>query len=303
MSDSESLSETEQKSNATRILVYGEVLYDCFPDGRQILGGAPFNVAYGLNGFGHQPYFMSAVGDDAEGKAIRLKMSDWGMLTEGLQLDSAHPTGKVKVTFNGDEPQYEICEDRAWDHIQDVSIPDVEMIYHGSLVLRDATSRSTFESLVNRTDAKRFFDVNLRAPYYSRELLERWVQGADWVKLNIDELAYLAGVEAIDFKSAEGKVDILRERYDVANVLLTAGGEGALIKGVYGYGRIHPAPTPEVFVDTVGAGDSFTAVTIGGILANQPTEQIVREAAHFASRVCGLHGATAEDKSFYTIKP
>jgi len=301
MSHSESLNETEENSNTPRILVYGEVLYDCFPDGRKILGGAPFNVAWGLKGFGHQPYFMSAVGQDTEAEEIISRMTDWGLRTDGVQRDADHATGQVEVTIVDDEPQYTICEERAWDFIQPSTTPDVEMIYHGSLVLRNAQSRDTFEHLVDTSKAKRFFDVNLRQPYYTRELLNKWVKGADWVKLNIDELAYLAEVDTVSFDDAEPLVDTLREKFNVANVLLTAGGEGALIKGAVGYGSIRPAPTPKQFVDTVGAGDSFTAVTIGGILNQEPVEQIVHRAAHFAAKVCGLNGATTSDRSFYQI--
>ncbi len=299
MSESESLDETEEKSNPSRIVIYGEVLYDCFPDGRQILGGAPFNVAWGLKGFGHHPRMVTAVGSDAEGEAICETMSDWGLQRDGVQVNALHPTGRVEVTFQDDEPQYEICEPSAWDYIQPTQLPDAEMIYHGSLVLRNAVSRNSFQKLVSVSKAKRFFDVNLREPHFTRKRLERWIKSADWVKLNIDELAYVLHTERIDFGYAEMAVDTLRKQYGVANVLLTAGGEGALIKGSYGRARLAPAPKPEKFEDTVGAGDSFTAVTIAGILAREPVDTIIEKAARFASKVCGLRGATTTDRSFY----
>ena len=75
-----------------RPLVFGEVLFDCFPDGAEVLGGAPFNVAWHLQGFGQEPLFVSRIGDDIRGNQIRAAMSDWGMSLSGLQLDTSHAT-------------------------------------------------------------------------------------------------------------------------------------------------------------------------------------------------------------------
>lgn len=301
MSLSKTLTGNNKNDSSGEALIFGEVLFDCFPDGKRILGGAPFNVAWGLQGFGCDPYFCSAVGDDADGNAIKQMMADWDMCSDGLQTSSTYATGKVDVQFKEGEPQYEICEDRAWDNILMTEVPDVELIYHGSLVLRNQTSADTFEALVDSSKAKRFFDVNLREPYYTKTLLSKWLKGADWVKLNLDELAYVVGEASLQFCDAEAHVDILRERFSIANVLLTAGEQGALIKGSYGYAKQSPAVSPKDFVDTVGAGDSFTAVTIAGILKNSPVDKLMQQASAFAAKVCGLRGATTMEREFYQI--
>jgi fructokinase len=301
MSSNNTLLNNQTEKGTHETLIYGEVLYDCFPDGRRILGGAPFNVAWGLKGFGLNPYFMSAVGEDADGRAIKQTMSEWGMSQCGLQTDTEHATGQVEVSIENDEPSYDICKGRAWDYIDKTAVPSVDLIYHGSLGLRSTLSASSFEAVVDSSKAKRFFDVNLRQPYYSKSLLAKWLKGADWVKLNIDELAYLVDAETVEFASAEPLVDALRARYGIANILLTAGKDGALIKGSYGYGAKTPAATPKSFVDSVGAGDSFTAVTIMGILAKEPVETIIERASEFAAKVCSLRGATSSDPDFYTF--
>lgn len=295
----ESLEGIETITKSAPLVVFGEVLFDCFPDGKRVLGGAPFNVAWGLRGFGHSPVFISAVGEDADGQSIRGKMEDWQMSPEGLQCDPVHPTGAVQVTVKDDEPSYSICENRAWDYIQDEGWVATDMIYHGLLALRNERSRSTFEALIERSTAKRFFDINLRPPYDSMELIKPWVRGVDWLKLNIDELQFLLDDRKVDFEDAVTAVEELRAEYSVHNVLLTGGSRGARIIGEVGQVACMPAPTPDPFVDTVGAGDSFSAYTLHGLLAGVPLEQVVRNASQFAAKVCGMQGATTTNKNFY----
>lgn len=287
------------KTKSTAVLVYGEVLFDCFPDGKRVMGGAAFNVAWGLQGFGQSPTFVSAVGQDADGKSIRDKMADWGMTTEGVQVDANHASGEVKVSIKDDEPSYEICEDRAWDFIRDEGWSATGMIYHGSLALRNEYSRATFDAIVARSTAKRFFDINLRPPYDSMDLIKKWVRGVDWLKLNIDELESLLGGVPVDFDESVAAIQTLRAEYGVDNVLLTGGSSGARIVGEVGEVACIPAPAPESFVDTVGAGDSFSACVLHGLLSGTPVDQIVQDASYFAAKVCGMQGATTDNKTFY----
>ena len=286
-------------SKSAPLVVYGEVLFDCFPEGQSVLGGAPFNVAWSLRGFGQSPVFISAVGDDEDGRQIRAKMAAWEMLLEGVQLDRDHATGVVQVTITDDEPSYEICEHRAWDYIEDEGWVATEMIYHGLLALRSERSRETFEALVERSSAKRFFDINLRPPYDSMDLIKQWIRGVDWLKLNINELESLLGGKSVDFEDSVTVVEELRREYGIRNVLLTGGRRGARIIGEVGLAACIPAPSPNPFIDTVGAGDSFSAYTLHGILSGQPIDQIVQNASRFAAKVCGMQGATTLDSEFY----
>jgi fructokinase len=299
MSKNETEHEKPLQSTDFPIIVYGEVLHDCFSGERRVLGGAPFNVAWGLGGFGHQPIFVSAVGDDDDGHLIRSRMADWGLAVEGVQRLADKASGEVYVTVEDDEPSYEICEDRAWDHISDQGLIADDFLYHGSLALRSEKARETFEALAERSPAKRFFDVNLRAPYDSLELVRQWMRGADWVKLNIDELALLSDNPKLSFEVADSAIRELIDGYGIGNVLLTGGKQGARIDGEIGRAICSPAPQPDPFVDTVGAGDAFTAFTIHGLLSGMDVEEIVRRASGFAAKVCGLNGATTNDTAFY----
>jgi len=301
MSDSPKFNSPASSSEQSSLVVFGEVLYDCFPDGRKVLGGAPFNVAWALKGFGRDPLFVSSLGDDSMGESIRQQMESWGMRLDALQTSASLGTGEVSVTIQANEPSYEISMPRAWDAVEDRGVVATEFIYHGSLALRSEVTRTTLSALLDRSAAKRFFDINLRRPHYSMDLLKQWVKGTHWLKLNIDELRELLEQPSISFEAAEGHVDQLREQYSVENVLLTGGSQGALIRGTYGCAKQTPAPSPERFVDSVGAGDSFTAVTIDGILRGLPVEKIIERASLFASRVCGLSGATTPEIEFYNF--
>lgn len=151
-------------------VIYGEVLYDCFPDGNRVLGGAPFNVAWHCQAFGLAPLFISRVGRDPMGEQVRDAMQDWGMNVEGLQIDEIHPTGDVAVSFDNGEPAYDFVENSAWDFIDSKQLPELNedtMVYHGSLALRNDVSADTLRHIKKITQAKVLLDVNLRAPFSS----------------------------------------------------------------------------------------------------------------------------------------
>ena len=100
-----------------RICIFGEVLFDHFPDGRRVLGGAPFNVAWNLCALGADPLLISRVGTDGNALSVRSAMQVWGMSMAGLQSGPEAPTGLVQVTFADGEPAYEIVHPAAWDAI------------------------------------------------------------------------------------------------------------------------------------------------------------------------------------------
>lgn len=286
-------------ASSQRLVIFGEVLFDAFPDGREVLGGAPFNVAWGLAGLGQNPYLISAVGADGKGLRVLQQMTGWGMAIDGVSR-LEQPTGVVQISLQNGDASYLITEEVAWDFIPPVTAPAREFLYHGLLALRSETSRHTFEGLVARSPgAERFFDVNLRPPYDDFALVEKWVSGATWVKMNFEEFQTLVGKSEVSFPVPDQVLDSFLAEKKIKNLLLTAGRDGAQIHGSYGRALQCPAPPPVQLVDTVGAGDSFAAVTIDGILKGLPADLILTKASLFASKVCGLRGATSTDPSFY----
>jgi len=280
-----------------RPCIFGEVLFDHFPDGRRVLGGAPFNVAWHLQAFGEAPFLVSRVGADEDGDRVRTAMRAWGMDPAGLQSDPELPTGRVRVRIDAGEPSYDIVHPAAWDAIDDSDCPigGCALLYHGSLALRDATSRSACDALRARRPAIVFIDVNLRPPWYHAERLRRGLDGAHWVKLNRDELDELAPGAGDLEDRARGLLDRCR----LQGLLLTDGSRGATILTADGV-RLQTRPANRVeVVDTVGAGDALAAVMILGLLRNWPLQDALDRAQRFASAIVGQRGATVRDPAFY----
>jgi fructokinase len=282
-----------------RPVVFGEVLFDSFPDGSDVLGGAPFNVAWNLRMLGGDPLFVGAVGADALGDRVRAAMAAAGLDARGLQVVPDAPTGRVQVSFEAGEPRYDILPDQAYDRVDPAALEaviadPVPLLYHGSLALRAEPSRSACDWLVRHT-RRRFVDVNLRAPWYEPGAVVEDLRGADYVKLNQDELCELAP-GADDAARVAGLIENagIREA-----VILTAGAEGAAIHTATGGRFEQPAPAVENLQDPVGAGDAFASVVILGVLNGWDWPVTLERALGFAARVCTLQGATTTDSGFY----
>lgn len=274
-----------------RLCIFGEVLFDHFPDGKCVLGGAPFNVAWHLQAFGQAPHFISRVGADTEGEAVRAAMCQWGMDTGGLQLDQHHPTGRVAIQFRDGEPDYEIVAPCAYDKIAPVTPPACGLLYHGSLALRDNASRQAAARLRAGGDATVFLDVNLRPPWWQRAQVLELVQQADWVKLN--------GTELQQLYPGAGGAEAFRSAYRLKGVVLTHGAAGAELFTAAGE-RLTVQPAAQVtVVDTVGAGDAFAAVMILGLAKAWPLQLTLQRAQAFASALVGRRGATVSEPGFY----
>lgn len=282
-----------------RPCIFGEVLFDHFPDGRRVLGGAPFNVAWNLQAFGASPFLVSRVGVDDDGAAVQTLMSEWGMEATGLQSDPSLPTGKVQVRFERNEPTYEIVKPAAWDTIEDPgNLPRFTLLYHGSLALRTEASRRTCTALRDKALASNaivFVDVNLRSPWWSSTEVLQSLKGAHWVKLNGEELDQLwQGPEDLE-QRARG----LLESFGLNGILLTQGSRGAVILTAGG-GRLETRPRAAIkFMDTVGAGDAMASVMILGFLRGWDLQLSLDRAQELASAVVGRRGATVSEQAFY----
>ncbi len=279
----------------TGLCIFGEVLFDHFPDGSRVLGGAPFNVAWHLQAMGHKPFFVSRVGADAEGDAVRAAMRRWGMQTAGLQEDSRRPTGRVQVSFENGEPSYQIVEDCAYDAIDRPGVTSCDLLYHGSLAARDSRSALSLREMRDVAAGRIFIDVNLRPPWWQREQLLELVQGSRWVKMNVAELSELSDPET----SPGDRASAFLENHGLECLIITRGPEGAemiLADGSHVFAE--PALGTEV-VDTVGAGDAFAAVLIIGISRRWPHDVTLVRAQQFAGAIVARRGATVEDRRFY----
>ena len=284
--------------SAQRPVIFGEVLFDRFPDGTVVLGGAPFNVAWHLQAFGMAPLFISRVGNDALGRKIRNSMHAWEMNTAGLQLDSTHPTGSVDIRIEDGEPDYEIVDNQAYDFIDPTAIPplpDYALLYHGSLAVRNAGSARALQQLQQGRGLRRLVDINLRSPWWHQESVMSLLQGTDWIKLNEAELALL--VPQAD--TLQTQMQLLQKYSEAKLLIITRGAAGAVVLTSGGEEfKVEPQGHSAV-VDTVGAGDAFTSVVILALLRAWDVPLMLDRAQAFASAVTGIRGATHSDPGFY----
>jgi len=279
----------------TGLCIFGEVLFDHFPDGSRVLGGAPFNVAWHLQAMGHDPFFVSRVGRDPEGDSVRDAMRRWGMQTAGLQMDPKRPTGQVQVSFEDGEPSYDIVENCAYDAIEPTELKARDLLYHGSLAARADRSAHALRALRRASTARVFIDVNLRPPWWQRSQLVELLQGAHWVKMNLYELSVLSDPET----ASKDRASAFLKNHELECLIITRGSEGAEMLHSDGT-HIFAEPERGVeVVDTVGAGDAFAAILIMGFSRQWPHSVTLRRAQQFAGAVVGRRGATVADKRFY----
>ncbi len=225
-------------------------------------------------------------------------MQQWGMDDSGLQEDPSHPTGSVEVSFQDGEPHYRIADGRAYDFIAAADLPampDIALIYHGSLALRGTVTRHAFDALRARCAAPRFIDVNLRPPWWQRQSVLALLDDARWVKLNTDELSRLG----VNHDGSAESAEALRQRHRLDTLILTRGAQGAQLLAANASLSIAPERSAQV-VDSVGAGDAFSSVILLGLLQNWPMATTLERAQAFASAIVGQRGATVSERQFYT---
>lgn len=287
------------------VVVFGEVLADVFGK-KHVLGGAPFNVARHLQAFGMHPVLISRVGDDALRGEILEAMSSTGMDTRGVQQDISHSTGRVMVQMKEAGHNFEILPNQAYDHIHaglaHMVTLDVrpEMVYFGTLAQRTVRSAMALTAIIRSIKATRFYDINLRKPWYDTGVIERSLQRANIVKLNEEELAELATLLRMPMKNdALQNAALLLKRYSLDALLVTCGAQGSW-KMDKESKVVHADVTPpEHMVDTVGAGDGFAAVCmLGALLGWHPARTLPRANA-FAAAICGIQGAIPPSRDFY----
>lgn len=287
---------------AGRPLIFGEVLFDCFPDGQEVMGGAPFNVAWHLAGLGADPLLISRVGTDRRGTAVLAGMRAWGMDCTGIQSDTVTPTGQVQISLQGTSHSFDILPNQAYDHIaleaalSATAAMTPALLYCGSLITRTATARASLAGLRDATAAPAFVDINLRAPWWEPDQVEGLMRSARWLKINDDELRTLRA-DASTGSTLETQATQLRSELGVEWLILTLGATGAVYMG----DEIHRGSPPAIenLVDTIGAGDAFSAVTILGLLQGWAMPLTLTRALDFAARICAQRGATLPDHQLY----
>lgn len=300
-------------SSSKSIVVYGEALIDDFADA-QVVGGAPFNVARALAAFGLAPMMITRVGDDRNGALVRAEFARFAMADAGLQSDRLAPTGRVVVERGAGEHRFIILPDQAYDQIAAVpalaalAAAKPATIYFGTLVQRSAGSRATLDTLLAASRAKRYLDLNMRDGQVDEHCVYSSLHQADIVKVNEHELQDLLRwfgrpdqlAQDIGSAATAAACGVLLQRFALEGLIVTLGAHGAAYFGADGtILRNRPIDARTAVVDTVGAGDAFSAVFLLGRALGWPLALTLTRANLFAGAICGVRGAVPADPDFY----
>jgi fructokinase len=301
---------TEEKTEQRVVVGLGELLWDLLPEGAR-LGGAPANFAVMAGRLGDRAVVASRVGADALGNQAVDALEALPAESGFLQCDTEYATGTVTVALRDGEPEYTIHEPAAWDRL--TLTPEwrelartADAVCFGTLAQRAEASRGTIRAFLEETrrECLRVFDVNLRTPFWSDEVLRDSLGRATILKLNAGELPHvLVGTGACPYPTeAQDEDALLREarrlleQYPVEMVCITMGARGSLLVTRKGHDRHYGLETR--VQDTVGAGDAFTAALTHYYLEGAPlavlNEAGNRWGAWVASQPGGMPAMKAE---------
>ena len=287
----------ETHSTPAPIIVgLGEVLWDLFPDGKQ-LGGAPANFAWHAQCLGAAGAVVSAVGDDELGREILARLDAMHLDRSHVAVDARRPTGTVTVALDaGGKPHYTINEQVAWDYIPATDgvlalAGRADAVCFGSLAQRASASRRTIRAFLAavRPGCIRLFDINLRKPFIDRRAIVESLGLTDVLKLSDDEMPVLADLLKLPGSETEFLAAMI-DRFGLDMVILTKGRHGSRLRTPKA--DCSRAGIETVVADTVGAGDSFNAAVVMGLLAGHDIERINDYANRLAAFVCSQKGAT-----------
>jgi fructokinase len=291
----------------------GEVLMDVFENGQATLGGAPFNVIFHLHQLlaalcGGEAVFVSAVGSDPWGASIRGAIAQAGMSTDWLK-EVDKPTGSALVFENGGGAGFEIQADVAWDAI-DLNADAwalakrCDAVVFGSLAQRSEVSRRSIQQFVSQVKGHRMYDVNLRrnatngAAGYNDEIIAASLKLATVVKMNdaeLEEVARLLGISP-ESHDPEERIRLFMERirvgYSLTAVAITRGSKGALLFSNGQQLQLADSALEQSLVHPVGAGDSFAAGLLFGIIQGWSPEHSLALANFISSYVVRHVSAT-----------
>ena len=278
------------------IVGIGEVLWDYFEDKDDyVLGGAPFNFAYHVNQFGLNSLVISAIGNDKLGQKLEADVKEKNVpyMLECLNL----PTGVVNIREVDGKPRYDILTERAWDHIPNTEqlkeiAANTKAACFGSLAQRSETSRNSIFAFLDAmpSDALRIFDINLRQKWYTEEVIKTSLQKANVLKINDDELLIIQRMFGYIDITQENTCRLIMRDYQLDMLILTCGDKGSYI---FTKDEMSYLSTNDIeVVDTVGAGDSFTASFIASILLGKTILEAHRIAVNVSAFVCTQEGAT-----------
>lgn len=271
-----------------KLLSFGEILWDVYPD-KRCIGGAPLNFAAHFVKLGGQACMLSAVGNDELGEAAVKRLKDLSIGTECVSVLNGKPTGACLVTLDDNGiPSYKLLSDTAYDFINPEKAFDggFELLYFGTLALRHGNNRKALKGLIKSGNFKEIFaDVNIRKPFVSRESIMLCIENATILKISDEELPYLSdAVFGTEYSPEAAAIKLIEAFNNIKTVIITEGEKGSLAYDAKG--RLHRCAAQKVEVaSTVGAGDSFSAAFLKSRISGCDTDECLKRASLLSAYV------------------
>ena len=281
-----------------KLLSFGEVLWDVYPDNK-FIGGAPMNFAAHFAKQGGSAAMISALGNDSLGCDALKQLEAWKLDTSFITYPEGKETGKCLVTLDEKRvPSYNLLSDVAYDYIScDKVKGEFDAVYFGTLSLRSGYNRKSLEGLLHREKfGEVFSDLNIRPPFYSKESILFALENASIVKISDEEMPIVLSEIGFDVSDDYAAVSsALAKRFSNLKVIIVTLGP----KGSFAYncadGSTYSCGTVEVkVVSTVGAGDSFSATFLANYLSGKGIDVCLKKASEIASFVVSRYEAVPD---------
>ncbi len=281
---------------------FGEIVVDCFPD-KKVVGGAPLNVAAHLKRLGVAVDIISAIGADEHG-ALSGQLLNELQLHEQVRILENVSTGVATIAFEESGHSFEILRGSAWEHITVESTSAYSIVVFGSLAMVSPENRTQFDLLKSKSViTQTFCDLNLRAPHYDKATIEWCLKRADYLKVSDEEAIELGQIFELG-DDITCILNVLKERWQLQEVYCTLGAQGSISifeDGAFEYSFQRASNT--AIIDTVGAGDAFSASLLYALYSGCERKKIIPQAHEFAATICTIPGAIPQDVSMYrTLK-
>ncbi|VUS81167.1 PfkB family carbohydrate kinase [Klebsiella spallanzanii] len=270
-----------------------EILWDCVEDSPPLQGGATLNVAYHLKKLGCRIVPVSSVGSDRLGsQSLSIIKNEWCCDISEIEVLKDVGTGVVDVKIDAaGDATYDIHNPAAWDYIRishSAKNLTCSAFVYGSVALRSAYNQRSFADFLQIYQGLKCFDVNLREGQNDIQIVGKFLQHADFIKLNESELDQVADHFHIVGENIEERIFALTGIIGHKIICITRGDKSPVL---YWKGNIYHGQAVRVDVkNTIGAGDAFFAAMINALI-NPDFDPV---AALYKSSILGSWVATKE---------
>lgn len=277
-----------------KILSFGEIIWDVFPD-KKCIGGAPFNFAAHAVKQGAEAFLVSAVGEDGLGKTALEKVEKYGIRADYV-TKNAKATGACRVSLDGNgTPSYNLLSDVAYDYISTQSVSgEFDALYFGTLALRGKHNREQIAGILRSCKFTQVFcDVNIRPPFFDAESVKLCCESATVIKISSEELPIVQALlyEDKGFDESELMKRLANDFANLKLIIITKGDKGSVVYET-GVEKTYFLPIkPVSVVSAVGAGDSYSAAFLVEYLKGADVMECMKKASAVSAKVVQKKGA------------